>query len=243
MAVEAPDAGRDAVSPDIQRIIDVLRTISLFKVLGEEGIGAAVRAGLSRTYAGGQFICYQGDPGDRLYVVVDGLVKVVFTSERGDEMVLNTMAKGEIFGELALLTESPRSASIVAVESAHVFMLPRARLLGLMRQHPALADELLRMLGQLVQRLTEQIGDLAFLDLAGRLAKRLLQLADKHGQTHGAVLDRGLTQSDLAAMIGASRPAVNRALQALAARGLISLHGHTIELRDVEGLRRRAELR
>lgn len=240
--MDACNEGRDAVSAETERTVDVLRTIPLFKVLGEEGIRALVQAGPSRRHASGHFICYQGDPGDRLYVVVDGLVKVVFTSERGDEMVLNTLGSGAIFGELALLTESPRSASIVAVEPTYVFMLPRARLLELMRQHPGLADEFLRMLGQLVRRLTEQIGDLAFLDLAGRLAKLLLQLADKHGQTQGGVLHRRLTQSDLAAMIGASRPAVNRALQSLAARGLITLRGHTITLRDVAGLRRRAEL-
>ncbi len=240
--MDACNEGRDAVSAETERTVDVLRTIPLFKVLGEEGIRALVQAGPSRRHASGHFICYQGDPGDRLYVVVDGLVKVVFTSERGDEMVLNTLGSGAIFGELALLTESPRSASIVAVEPTYVFMLPRARLLELMRQHPGLADEFLRMLGQLVRRLTEQIGDLAFLDLAGRLAKLLLQLAEKHGQTQGGVLHRRLTQSDLAAMIGASRPAVNRALQSLAARGLITLHGHTITLRDVAGLRRRAEL-
>jgi CRP/FNR family cyclic AMP-dependent transcriptional regulator len=122
-------------------------------------------------------------------------------------------------------------------------MLLRSRLLDLMHRHPGLADELLRMLGQLVRRLTEQAGDLAFLDLAGRLAKLLLQLADKYGQAQDGVLDRHLTQSDLAAMIGASRPAVNRALQSLATRGLVEVHGHTIKLRDVAGLRRRAELR
>ena len=205
--------------------------------------GSDAMAGSSRRYASGQYICYQGDPGDRMYVIVEGLVKIVFGSERGDEMVVNTMGTGEIFGELALLTESPRSASVIAVEPTHVFMLSRARLVQLMSEHPPLADELLRMLGQVVLRLTEQMSDLAFLDLAGRLAKRLLQLGEKHGQAEGAILDRGLTQSDLAGMIGASRPAVNRALQALAARGLITLHGHTIELRDVAGLRRRAELR
>jgi CRP-like cAMP-binding protein len=83
---------------------------------------------------------------------------------------------------------------------------------------------------------------LAFLDLAGRLAKLLLQLAAIHGRVHGVVLDSGLTQTDLAGMIGASRPAVNRALQSLAARGLIELQGRTIVLRDLEALRRRSQV-
>jgi CRP-like cAMP-binding protein len=222
---------------------EVLRGVPLFAVLGEDGLTAASRAGSTRTYGAGQIICHQGDPGDRLYVILHGLVKVVFTSERGNEIVLRTLGDAEVFGELALLDGSPRSASVVAVESTLVFMLLRERLLELMRQHPRLGDEFLRMLGHLVRRLTEQAGDLVFLDLPGRLAKLLLQLVDQHGAAGGgAVLDRGLTQSDLAAMIGASRPAVNRALQSLAARGYLSVHGQAITLRDVEGLRRRAEV-
>jgi CRP/FNR family transcriptional regulator, cyclic AMP receptor protein len=233
---------RSALPPDTQQVVGALSAIPLFQVLGEDSILATARAGSTRKYAAGQIICYQGDPGDRLYVVVEGLVKVVFTSERGDEMVLNTLGRREIFGELALLDGSPRSASVVAVEPTYVFMLLRTRLLELMRQHPRLADEFLRLLGQLVRRLTEQAGDLAFLDLAARLAKLLLQLAEKYGGAQDGVLDRRLTQSDLAAMIGASRPAVNRALQSLAARGLVSVQGHTIKLHDLAGLRKRAEL-
>jgi CRP-like cAMP-binding protein len=225
------------------RIAGVLSAIPLFRVLGEQGIASTVRAGSTRAYAAGHIICHQGDPGDRLYVVLDGLVKVVFGSERGDEMVLSTLGRGEIFGELALLDGSPRSASIVAVEPTHVFMLSRATLLDLMRQHPSLTDEFLRMLGQLVRRLTEQTGDLAFLDLAGRLAKLLLQLDEKYGRAPDGALHRRLTQSDLAAMIGASRPAVNRALQSLASRGLVTVQGPTIVLRDVAALRKRADLR
>ncbi len=242
MATDASAKSTGGPPLDTQRVAAALSTIPLFQVLGEDGVLATARAGSTRSYAPGQFICYQGDPGDRLYVVVDGLVKVVFTSERGDEIVLNTLGRGEIFGELALLDGSPRSASVVAVEATSLFMLLRTRLLELMRQHPGLADEFLRMLGRLVRRLTEQAGDLVFLDLAGRLAKILLQLSRKYGRARDGALDRRLTQSDLAAMIGASRPAVNRALQSLVARGLITVDGHTIMIRDTAGLQKRAGL-
>ena len=242
MAGDAHRASRGVSRTAADQVADLLRGIRPFSVLRDEGIGAAAGAGSTRTYAAGQIICHQGDPGDRLYVVLHGLVKVVFTSERGDEIVLRTLGDGEVFGELALLDGSPRSASVVAVESTQVFMLLRVHLLRLIREHPGLADEFLRMLGHLVRRLTEQAGDLVFLDLPGRLAKLLLQLADQHGPGAGAILDRRLTQSDLAAMIGASRPAVNRALQSLAARGHLTVHGQTILLRDLEGLRRRAEM-
>jgi CRP/FNR family transcriptional regulator, cyclic AMP receptor protein len=220
--------------------IEVLLAIPLFRVLNREDILAAAQAGLSRVYAPGQIICHQGDPGDHLYVVVEGLVKIVFMSERGDEMMLNLMGPKEIFGELALLDGSPRSASVVALKSTSVFMLPRARLLELMSHNHGLADEFLKLVGRRIRKLTEQAGDLAFLDLGGRLAKLLLQLSARQGHVHSVVLDRGLTQSDLAAMIGASRPAVNRALQSFAARGLIAIQGRTVVLRDLDGLRKRS---
>ena len=223
-------------------VVDVLAKIPLFRVLSHEGISAAARAGLTRICAPGQIICYQGDPGDHLYAVIEGLVKIVFTSERGDEMVLNILGSEEIFGELALLDGSPRSASVLALKSTSVFVLPRRQLLELMSVNPGLADEFLKLIGKIVRNLTEKAGDLAFLDLVGRLAKLLLQLSAMHGQVHGVVLDSGLTQTDLARMIGASRPAVNRELQSLATRGMIALQGRTIVLRDLEALRRRSQL-
>ncbi|NBE99629.1 Crp/Fnr family transcriptional regulator [Nonomuraea sp. KC401] len=227
---------------DVEAIAAVLAGIPLFRVLGESGIRSTAGAGLARRYRSGQIIFHQGDPGESLYVLLDGLVKVVFTTEHGDEIVLNMLGRGETFGEMALLDGSPRSASIVTARAAWVFALPRARLLELMREHPGLADEFLRMLGHMVRRLTDQAADLAFLDLGGRLAKLLLQLADKHGQADGVVELPGLTQSDLAALIGASRPAVNRALQSLVSRNLIAVQGRTITLLDVAALRKRGGL-
>jgi CRP-like cAMP-binding protein len=216
-----------------------LIAIPFFRVFSREDILATAQAGLSTAYARGEIICHQGDPGDRLYVVIEGLVKIVFISGRGDEMVLNILGSKEIFGELALLDGSPRSASVVALKSTSIFMLPRVRMLELMRYNPGLADEFLRLIGGRIRKLTEQVGDSGFLDLGGRLAALLLQLSVRQGNVHRVVLDRGLTQSDLAAMIGASRPAVNRMLQSFAARGLITIQGRSIVLCDVDGLRKK----
>ncbi|MFC5835142.1 Crp/Fnr family transcriptional regulator [Nonomuraea insulae] len=233
---------RGGLPHDVEPVAAVLAEIPLFRVLGENGIQSAARAGMARRYRSGQIIFHQGDPGESLHVLLDGLVKVVFTTEHGDEIVLNMLGRGDTFGEMALLDGSPRSASIVTARPAWVFALPRARLLELMREHPGLADEFLRLLGRMVRRLTDQAADLAFLDLGGRLAKLLLQLADKHGQDDGVVDLPGLTQSDLAALIGASRPAVNRALQSLVGRNLIAVKGRTITLLDVAALRKRGGL-
>jgi CRP/FNR family cyclic AMP-dependent transcriptional regulator len=227
---------------DVERVAAVLSEIPLFRVLGEDGIRDTARAGLSRRYRPGEIIFHQGDPGESLFALLDGLVKVVFTTEHGAEIVLNMLGRGDTFGEMALLDGSPRSASIVTARPAWVFALPRARLLELMREHPGLADEFLRLLGRMVRRLTGQAADLAYLDLGGRLAKLLLRLAAKHGH-HGEVVELpGLTQSDLAALVGATRPAVNRALQSLVSRKLIAVHGRTITLLDVAALRERGGL-
>ena len=112
-------------------------------------------------------------------------------------------------------------------------------MLGLLNRDPSVLDALLRSLGNLIRRLTEQAGDFVFLDLGGRVAKLLLHLAEAHG-AGSTVLDLGLSQSDLAAMVGATRPAVNRVLQHLAARGVIEVDGQRIVLVNVAELRRRA---
>jgi CRP-like cAMP-binding protein len=219
----------------------VLRATALFCELDDATLRGLSGACTWRVYGRGQYLWYQGDAGDRLVVVASGLVKVVLTSAQGEEVVLNTLGHHETVGELALLDGGPRSAAVVAVEPTTVLMLSRATMLDLMVRHRSVLDALLRALGGLVRRLSEHTGDLMLLDLGGRLAKLLLRLAENRTADDGpVVLDLGLSQSDFAAMVGATRQAVNRALQLLAARGLIALDGRVIVLRDVPGLRRRA---
>ena len=221
--------------------IDVLRRTDLFGSLPDDDLGELAGAARTRTFRRGQYLWYQGDPGDTLLVVCNGRLKVVFGSEEGEEAVLVSVGSCEVIGELAVIDGSRRSASVVAVERTTALVLTRATVFDAMARHPPVLEAMLRSLGQLVRRLTEQNGDLVFLDLGGRLAKLLLRLAE--GQVpavDGIVLDTHLTQSELAAMIGASRPAVNRVLHLFASRGLIRVDGQVIVLQDLPGLRRRA---
>ena len=232
------NASRDA---ELALAVEVLRRTEIFRALDDDALTRLAAASRRRTYGKGQFIFYQGDSGDTLLVVCDGLVKVVFTSEAGEETVLVTLGACEVVGQIALLDGAERSASVVAVEPTTGLLLTRATVLDVMVRHPAVLDAMLRSLGRLVRRLTEQAGDFAFLDLGGRLAKVLLRLAgDEPEAVDGTVLDSGLSQSDLAAMVGASRPAVNRVLHSFATRGFITVSGQVIVLRDVGALRRRA---
>ena len=227
----------------LQEAVQALRSTRLFNALDPSSILGLAMVSKQRVYGRGQYLWYQGDAGDRLAVICSGLVKVVLTSEQGNEIVLTTLGEYESLGELAILDNSPRSASVVAVERTRVLMLPRSALLDSMVAHPPVLEAVLRSLGQLVRRLTEQTGDLVFLDLAGRVAKVLVNLAGSHGRDDRLTrLDLRLSQSDIAAMVGATRPAVNRILQVFASRGLISMDGRAIVLRDLPALRRRAGL-
>ena len=222
--------------------MDVLRRTELFGSLADDELQRLAEGARTRTFRRGQYLWYQGDPGDTLLVVCDGRLKVVFGIEStGDEAVLHSVGSCEVLGELALLDGAPRSASVVALEQTTALILSRAVVLDAMARHPAVLEAMLRAVGRLVRRLTEQNGDLVFLDLGGRLAKLLLRLAE--GRTpgnDGIVLDTHLSQSELAAMIGATRPAVNRVLHLFAARGLIRVEGQVIVLQDLPGLQRRA---
>jgi CRP/FNR family transcriptional regulator, cyclic AMP receptor protein len=221
--------------------VDVLRRTELFGSLADDDLTRLAGAARTRTFRRGQYLWYQGDPGDTLLVVCDGRLKIFLGSETGDEAVLHSVGSCEVLGELAVLDGAPRSASVVALENTTALVLSRATVFAAMARHPAVLEAMLRALGQLVRRLTELNGDLVFLDLGGRLAKLLLRLAE--GQTpaeDGVVLDTRLTQSELATMIGASRPAVNRVLHLFAARKLIRVDGQVIVLLDLPGLRRRA---
>ncbi|SRR5579884_570606 len=192
-----------------------------------------------RSYKRGQVIFHQDDPGTAAYVIESGCVKVVLLSAEGDEVVLRVLTSGEVFGELALLTGRPRSASVIAVEDTVADTLDRNALLGFLSQHPEAAMPIFRVLADLVHRLTEQVEDLALLDVPRRLERKLLELADSYGQETpaGIRIDVRLNQSELASMIGTSRVSVNNHLSSLVRRGIITREGQRIVLRRPEALR------
>lgn len=225
-------------------MIDVLATTSLFGGVGRPVLEMVAAGTHPRVYPRDQFLWYQGDPGDRLIVVVDGLVKVVVHGMSGDQVVLAALGPPETLGELALVDRRPRSASVIAARTTTALLINRSVLLDLMQRDSGFLESMLSSLGSILRRLTEQTADMVFLDLGGRIAKLLLSLGEEHGrQSRGTtLLELRLTQTDLAQMVGATRPAVNRVLQSFVARRLISIDGHTITIHDDPALRRRAGL-
>lgn len=189
----------------------------------------------------GRTIFRQEDPGDTLFVIATGFVKIWVSSGEGEEMVLATLRPPDAFGELSAVDGRPRSASATAVEPTTLVALDRTTLLDAVHHHAGVADGMLRGLGGLARRITEQTSDLVFLDLAGRLAKTLATLADRDGRHEGdtIVLALPLTQTELAEMVGGSRQSVNHMLKSFESRGFLEVRGREVVITDLEALRRR----
>jgi len=221
--------------------IPTLARTALLRDLTDEDLGHIVELAHRRTFRRGEVVFHQGDAGDALHIVQTGRLKVIVYGESGSETVLSILGPGESFGELALIDGEPRSATVQALEPAQTVSVRRDEFLALLRTHPETNERLLVALVAKVRQLTDTVSDLAFLDLEGRLAKKLLELAALHGsETDGVtVIEVPLTQEDLAAMVGATRASVNKLLGWYEDRHLISRQGRRITLLDPERLRRR----
>jgi CRP/FNR family cyclic AMP-dependent transcriptional regulator len=221
---------------------DLLAKTRLFALLDEETLQGLGERSLMRRYRRGQIIFGQGDPADCMFVVANGRVKVMVGSAEGDEMVLVTLGPHETFGELALVDGGERSATVEAIDATELLVLTRAAFFDLLHVRPPLVEGLLRMLGMLIRRLTDQMSDLVFLDLNGRVAKLLLGLASESGQAkeEGLLIDLPFTQTEIAHMVGGSRQSVNQILRSFEVAGFIEMSGHAVRILRVEALRRRA---
>jgi len=201
-----------------------------------ERLAATMR---SRRFRRGEVIFHIGDPGDALFVIVSGEVKISLPSETGDEAILATLRPGDVFGELALLDGAPRSASASALMPTETVILPRDRFRELIATETGVRDALLASIAGELRRLTTHVEELHFLDITGRLAARLVRLAQESGTplADGSLrLRTNLTQADLAAMVGCTRQSVNKLLGQFTDDGLLRLERDGIVVTDLEGL-------
>jgi CRP/FNR family transcriptional regulator, cyclic AMP receptor protein len=221
--------------------IEALERIQLFSGLAPADLVRLADGLRTRRFRRGEVLFHQGDPGDSLFIVNSGAVKIVLPSEEGDEAILTTVRPGSFFGELALLDDAPRSATAVAMEATETFVLRREPFRELIDTSPAARDALLAALAGELRRLTAHVEELHFLDMTGRLAALLARLAAESGipADDGSIrLDRPFTQGDLAAMIGATRQSVNKLLGMFVEDGLLRVDRDTIVVLDLAGLRR-----
>lgn len=183
-----------------------------------------------RVFDKGQVILREGEPGDAMYVVVSGQVKV-FSSDPDDpsrEVILKTLGTGEFFGELPVFDNEPRSASVAALDRCHLQVLSYRAFQRAIESSPDIAHKVLKTLAQRLRAADRKIGDLALLGISGRISRVLLELAImSNGQR---VVGDPFTQKDLANMIGASREMVNRTLKDFEEGGYISIQRKSITL-------------
>ena len=219
-----------------------LRSCALFRAVDDATLTLVAGSLKVRRFRRGEVVFHQGDPGDSLYVIESGSVKIVLPSPEGDEAIIATLRRGDFFGELALLDGAARSATAISMEPSSTLVLSRPPFLALIDSQPALRTALYASLAGELRRLTGHVEELHFLDLGGRLAMRLARLAEECDPGATEVrLSWPYTQSDLASMIGGTRQSVNRLLSGLVARGLVWFDGDTIVIPDVHRLERSAE--
>jgi CRP/FNR family cyclic AMP-dependent transcriptional regulator len=224
-------------------LVDLFGAVPLFARLGARQRELISQAGVPVVVKRGEIVVQQGDAGDAVYVVARGSLLVARMSRSGERRALSVIEAPGSFGELALLDGRPRSASLEALEECDLIAVSRADFLGLLSRDPRLVDGLLRELGRMIRRLTDQVADASLLDLPARVAKTLVRLVEPHiGSDPSAELVVSLSQGKLAELAGGSRQSVNGALATLVSRNLIRIEGRRIVVIDVAGLHARAGL-
>jgi CRP/FNR family cyclic AMP-dependent transcriptional regulator len=219
---------------------DFLATIPLFSGLPEDELERFAELTRERAYPKGSVILFQDDPGDSLFVLRSGRVKVVLIGEDGREVILGVLEPGAHFGELALIDDQPRSAHVIAMEDAQLLILRREDFRRRVEANPTVAWALLTELSRRLRRADVKIGGLVLLDVPGRIARLLLDLA---GEGEGDLIEKPLTHQTIAQMIGASRETVSRAMKDFQDAGLIRVERRRIAIGDRAALEKRSQVR
>lgn len=214
-----------------------LAALDLFGGVETESLQELADRAVVRRLAPGQLLFAEGDPSDHVVLVRRGRLRVLVTSERGDELALTVLEPDDVVGELSVLDGMPRSAGVEALDAAEVVLLPAALVRAVISDNPTALLAITQQLAAQVRRLTGNAADLVFLDLPRRLAKLVLSRAEPDA-TGRKVANLGVSQSGLAAQLGATRQSVNRAIAGLAGRGWITVDGARITIRDEATLRR-----
>lgn len=184
----------------------------------------------------------EGDPGDDLYIILDGKVKIHHRTTQGRETLIALLGPADMFGELALFDPGPRTSTVITVTEVNAVRMDRRALRAWIAAHPEIAEQLLRVLARRLRRTNDTLCDLIFTDVPGRVAKQLLDLVARFGtvDTGSMRVDYELTQEELAQLVGAARETVNKALADFTQRGWIRHEGRTLFIDEPAKLARRA---
>lgn len=216
-------------------------TWHLLSPLTDAQRGHVLSATRSRSYAKGEVVFHEGDPGETLHLIRTGRFAVRVSIPSGDTATLSVIGPGDAFGELALLGPSnERTATIVALEAGETLSLSRQDFAALRQDNPGVEQLLLAALARRIDELSRALLEALYVSVDRRVVRRLLDLAEAYPTPGQRVVTIPITQDDLAGMAGASRPTVNQVLQRLAGLGAVSLGRSRITIDDLALLRRRA---
>lgn len=220
---------------------DFLKQVPLFQSLRPEDMKLLSASVSTQSVKKGVAFFHQGTEGTALYIIKKGSVKIVLPSSRGDEVILAIFSEGDFFGEMALLDWMPRSADAVALESCELLILSRVDFLAFLKNNENAIQHILCSLSMRLRKTDDILEDTCVLKISARFAKKLVKLAETHGQQKEdfILIDLDLTQSDFAGMIGATRESINKELRLLREKGLISTTGRKIQIYNMERLKRR----
>jgi len=196
------------------------------------------KALVKRRFGTGDILFHYGDPGGLLYIIAKGKVKIMHSSPNGQEALLAILGKDAFFGELALLDESPRSATVEAIQPTETWTLHRNDFIDYLNSNQEFTLHVLHTMAQNIRRMNMQLSDVFFLDLPARLARKLLALARQHGHetSEGIFIDLSLTQTDLAEMTGATRVSINKALGRFRKAGWVNVKSRYFTILDRDAL-------
>lgn len=227
-----------------QTAAEALNKVPFFSNLSKEETASIANQLIIRRFGTNQIVFHLGDPAGLLYIITNGKVKISHSSADGQEAVLAILGAGDFFGELALIDDSPRSATAEAIELTETLTLHRDDFLKFLDNNPDFARHVLNILARRIRHLNKQISDIFFLDLPARLARTLLLLADQHGRQgeKGIIIALSLTQTDLAEMTGATRVSINKALGRFRRANWVQVRGRQLTILDRDALQNLIEI-
>jgi len=209
---------------------EVLRTVPIFSELSDEDITSLAHLALRKRYPKDTVVFFENEEGDFFFTILEGRIKVTILGDDGREVILSVLGPGDFFGEMALLDNEPRSATAIAVEESELLSLHRSDFQSVLNDNKSITSALIRVLSARLRRANHQISTLALLDVYGRVARVIVDMAREEGKRlrDGRIAFRRATHQEIANRIGTTRETVTRMLKDLERQGLIHVEGKEI---------------
>ena len=222
----------------------LLQSLGLFQGMSDRELDMLLALTTTKKLKRRAFLCRKGDPGNALFALMEGRLKATGEGRDGKEVVFSFMDPGEVIGEIALLDQEPRSATVQAVEDSTLLTLHRRDLLPFLDRNPKVAIKLAGVLATRIRRLSELMEDTVFLGLPSRLAKKLLSLARRYGKATpaGLRIELKLPQHELGELVGTSRESINKQLRQWGEEGIVQFASGYVTIQDAGRLEELARL-